>query len=226
MLHCLTTRGVQKRRIQVSATNRGAVRHASDFYATPEDTFKPLLPFLSRNFTHWEPASGDGRLIRWMSEYGLRVDGDDLNNGYDFLLDDSIRECIITNPPFGLAFEFCQHAVRHAQETFMLLRLNFLASEKRKAWFKANPATVFVICNRPCFAIFAECHTVVHKESHACGVTTHRQGCGHRWSVSPEAGRPKVCPNCGVAKPKITSNDSADYAWFYWGERYTKNKHL
>lgn len=136
----------------MSATNRGAIRRESDFYATPLSAFTPLLPYLDRNRMYWEPAMGDGRLCQAMQDFGLDADGTDLSFGSDFLEDTKRREGILTNPPFGLAFEFCQNAVANADEVFLLLRLNFLASKKRKAWFQANePSALFVLSERPCF---------------------------------------------------------------------------
>lgn len=142
----------------MSATNRGATRNERDFYATPEEAFKPLIPFLPKEWSYWEPACGDGRLIRWMREEGLNADGADLEpavDGYpkvDFLKDETFRDCIISNPPFSLAHEFCDHAIKHSNHVFMLLRLNFLASLKRRDWFKENePTALFVLSKRPSF---------------------------------------------------------------------------
>lgn len=136
----------------MSATNRGAVRRESDFYATPLSAFTPLLPYLDELKNHWEPAWGDGRLVKEMKRVGIEAFGADANCGVDFLKDEERRQCIITNPPYSLAFEFCQHAVAHANEVFMLLRLNFLASKKRREWFKVNePSALFVLSERPCF---------------------------------------------------------------------------
>lgn len=140
-----------------SATGRGAVRNERDFYATPEAAFKPLLPYLPGGWTYWEPACGDGRLIRWMREAGLNADGADLEpqGDYpkvDFLSDCTPRDCTITNPPFGLAQEFCDHAIKHSNHVFMLLRLNFLASAKRRDWFQDyEPTALFVLSKRPSF---------------------------------------------------------------------------
>lgn len=141
----------------MSATNRGATRNERDFYATPEEAFKPLIPFLPREWSYWEPACGDGRLIRWMKEAGLWAFGADLEPQCDypqinFLEDTTFRNCIITNPPFSLAQEFCDHAIKHSNHVFMLLRLNFLASVKRRDWFRQNePAALFVLSKRPSF---------------------------------------------------------------------------
>jgi len=142
----------------MSATNRGAKRHAADFYATPESAFRPLLPFIkavrsmSAGFEVWEPACGDRRLIRWMEKDGIASGGSDLKNGYDFLKNADEASCILTNPPFSLALEFCDHAINHSPNVFMLLRLNFLASRKRRNWWNAHkPAALFVLSERPSF---------------------------------------------------------------------------
>ena len=138
----------------MSATNRGSKRHAADFYATPESAFKPLLPFLkAMPEPIWEPACGDGRLLRWMHLDEIDAKGNDIGrNGYDFLQDNAQRAAIITNPPFSLALEFCDHAINHAPNVFMLLRLNFLGSQKRRDWWRRNPpAALFILSERPSF---------------------------------------------------------------------------
>jgi hypothetical protein len=137
----------------MSATCRGAKRHEADFYATPESAFKPLLPFIGKIPQYvWEPACGDRRLITWMRAAGIESDGNDLTYGYDYLLDNVAYGCVVTNPPFSLAIEFCDHAIKRALHVFMLLRLNFLASKKRRDWWlKHRPDALFILSERPSF---------------------------------------------------------------------------
>jgi len=137
----------------MSSTHRGAVRKDKDFYPTPEHAFLPLIPNLPHACQIWEPACGDRRLIGWMNHYGCRADGLDLlGNDYDFLADPTYRACIVTNPPFSLAFEFCQHALRVSERVYFLLPLNFLGSDTRKAWFKEHePSALFILSKRPSF---------------------------------------------------------------------------
>lgn len=145
----------------MSATNRGAVRNESDFYPTPLSAFKPLLPFIKEVVATcpfgidrivWEPACGDGRLIRCMQADAIAATGNDLNASYDYLQDKTDRFCVVTNPPFTLAQEFVTQATALSTHTFMLLRLNFLGSQKRKQWWQAHePAALFVLSERPSF---------------------------------------------------------------------------
>lgn len=156
----------------MSATNRGSKREAQDLYSTPESAFKPLIPYLPKTVSFWEPAAGDGRLIKMLRKSGREAWGCDLNHGFnlysmgevkneleqnksfgqDFLADFQLREFIITNPPFSLAEEFVRHSLEVADETMMLLRLNFLGSSKRRDWFRAHePNAMFVITPRPSF---------------------------------------------------------------------------
>lgn len=209
----------------MSSTSRGSVRVDSDYYPTPLDSFIPLLPWIKRATSDvWEPACGDGRLIIAMNEFGIKSDGSDINaphNPTNFLNDDQHRNCLVTNPPFSLAFEFCKHAVRRADHVFLLLRLNFLASKKRAEWFRENePSALLVLSDRPSFVLSCKCQ----------GRTMLSDGisslpCGHKFTVPVETPRPILCPMCN-GSVKVTSSDSAEYAWYYWGNKIRGIHHL
>jgi len=63
----------------------------------------------------------------------------------------SIR-VIITNSPFSLAQEFVEHALCWMDATvIMLLRLNFLGSQKRAKLFHGSMPDVYVLPKRPSF---------------------------------------------------------------------------
>ncbi len=106
----------------------------------------------------------------------------------------------------------------------LLLRLNWLASQKRREWFKTHePSALFVLSERPSFAIFARCLVELDPVTKEPLPDT---GCGHKWSVPTDAGRPQACPVCGHDDLQITTSDSTDYAWIYWGHRFQGIKHL
>lgn len=65
-------------------------------------------------------------------------------------------DVIITNPPFRLAFEFVQKSMRMAKYTVMLLRLNFLGSEKRAEFMRSCPPDINTLPNRPMFSLNKE----------------------------------------------------------------------
>ena len=138
----------------MSATNRGAKREAADFYPTPKEAFDPIVPYLDTDRHHWECAQGDGRLVKWMREREIKVDGSDLASGDDFLMEEINKHgsTIITNPPFSLAQEFIERALELSTEVWMLLRINFLGGQKRHQWWQQHaPNALFVLSERPDF---------------------------------------------------------------------------
>lgn len=194
----------------MSATNRGAKRTPRDFYATPESAFKPLLPILPRGSTYWEPACGDGRIIRWLEADGFHASGSDLVHGWDFFKDTTQRDFILTNPPFSVAHGFCEHALPHAREVMFLLPLNFLGSLKRRQWHQRNEVNaLFPLADRPNFAMHVKC-----------------ADCGHSEYFPIETKRPKACSSCASHEISISTSDSNEYAWFYWGRRFSGIIHL
>lgn len=213
----------------MSSANRGSKRIESDFYPTPIKSFNPLLPYLPKDKLIWEPACGDGRLIRRMSEFGLEASGSDLNEGFNFILDKTKRHCIVTNPPFSIAKSFVTHSLDVSQETFMLLRLNFLGSKERKEWWrKHEPNALFILSERPNFVVSVKC---VSKKISSVKMPVKGDAfpvkCDFRkfFSIEEKGLIPKRCPCCD-GKLTRTSSDSCEYAWFYWGSRYSGIIHL
>jgi hypothetical protein len=60
---------------------------------------------------------------------------------------------IVTNPPYRLAMQCVDRAIKEARGSIvaMLLRLNWLASQRRAAWHRAHPSHVYVLPRRPSF---------------------------------------------------------------------------
>ena len=58
-------------------------------------------------------------------------------------------DCAVMNPPFSKALHFVDHAKKHCSLVIMLQRLNWLASEERATWLRANrPDAIYVLPNR------------------------------------------------------------------------------
>lgn len=162
----------------MSATNRGAIRHAGDFYETPSWCVELLLKELDiwPNATIVDPGCGTGAISRALvsgSEVALQVTGieadtqlwnqarnsvaaGNLNSRIrwirdDYLLHHDRYDFAIGNPPYNQAMEFVQHAIATCDTVCMLLRLNWLGSKKRKEWLQAHPCDVYVLSGRPSF---------------------------------------------------------------------------
>ena len=60
-------------------------------------------------------------------------------------------DLVISNPPYGDAEKFVEHALTIGRTCCFLLRLNWLASKKRAAFHRAHPSDVFVLPRRPSF---------------------------------------------------------------------------
>lgn len=154
----------------MSATGRGAERAEADYYPTPAWCVQRLLDHVELPAGIWlEPSAGEGHIIRaaqlsrvwWIAvemreECGppLRAVCDDVVIA-DFLRWDGVHvPCAVAlgNPPFSLAQEFVEHALRHAEQVVYLLRLSFLESQKRRAFFgRVGVPDVFVLPERPSF---------------------------------------------------------------------------
>jgi hypothetical protein len=66
-----------------------------------------------------------------------------------------LRTChfdfVLTNPPYHLAEEFIRGALQVAPVASMLLRINFLASQRRRRFLAETKPGIFVLPNRPSF---------------------------------------------------------------------------
>ena len=155
-----------------------AKRSPYDFYPTPESAFEALYNADRLNwcFMHkiLEPCAGDGNLVRfikarepqkyvWANELDkehqpqLETSGANHYSYNDFLTMPASPEyynMIITNPPFSLAQPILEKVLDEwcPERAVMLLRLNFLASQRRKEfWQKHLPSCIYVLSKRPSF---------------------------------------------------------------------------
>lgn len=126
--------------IMVGSRNARSKRR-DDFYASPPEAVNALCNVEKFAGSIWEPACGDGAISKVLIERGYDVLSTDLVSwGYgtgrvDFLLEYEGRAPnIITNPPYKLAGEFAEHAVRLVSgKVALLMRLAFLEGQWRRA---------------------------------------------------------------------------------------------
>jgi len=146
----------------VSSSNRGTIRQVNDHYDTPAYTIRSLLNIHEIKYPALEPCAGNLAIANSLKS---DVSTNDINpdspaaTNVDYLQLNAHwynqYQTIITNPPFNIAMEIIKKAltdVVDGGEVIMLLRLNFLGSQKRHDFWQENPPKViYVLSQRPKF---------------------------------------------------------------------------
>jgi hypothetical protein len=131
-----------------------------DFYPTPGWATHALINNERFEGRIWEPACGDGAMVRVLAEIGQPVDATDLydrgfgETGVDFLGSSRNVENIVTNPPYNSAEGFVEAGLRQTtRKLCLLLRLAFLegANRQKTIFAKNPPARVWVFSERITF---------------------------------------------------------------------------
>lgn len=126
-----------------------------DFYPTPPHAIQSLLDRERFTGSIFEPASGDGAIVKALRKAGYRVKGSDIASGKDFLKTKTVVENVITNPPHseGMPEKFCRHAISVARrKVAMLVPLWFLVTVQRHDLFTQYPLkAVYVFSRNPTF---------------------------------------------------------------------------
>lgn len=140
-------------------------REPYDFYPTPPE---PTRAFLHAEINHirpygsvWEPAAGDGAMVREMQVLGLNVFASDLvdrgcgaelQSFYDF--DKAPAPAIVTNPPFSECNErdgkgrWIWHALDNLGVDYMALLMNWSwpgAGGHAGLWAKHPPSRAYLM---------------------------------------------------------------------------------
>jgi len=153
-------------------------RREFDFYPTPyglcEAALKAVLPdsYVPRNV--YDPGAGNGvwgKAFRNIYGYDSNLTGFEIQkigtpdnitytdwHEHDYLRDD-VRypaDLIMGNPPYNLSEEFISRSLADLSQKgilVFLLRLDFLASEKRRKgmWKTSPPSSVLICSRRPSF---------------------------------------------------------------------------
>lgn len=147
----------------MSATGRSDVRVENDFYETPPECTRAILPWLTRAPV-LDPCCGDRAILRIVEEewdvetYGYDVDParqpDVTRDALAPAIWGACGMLVVTNPPYKLALEFVERALKEVGPTgtvAMLLRLPFLESVRRQGFHAEHPADVYVFAKRPSF---------------------------------------------------------------------------
>lgn len=124
-----------------------------DYFPTPPWATRALLTHCVtvEGQSVWEPACGDGHMVRALSESAAGVIASDINDyGWGHIVHDFLMpflpagaghvEWVITNPPFRLAEQFVHRSLAVAPQCAMLVRSAFAESIQRyEDLFKGRP---------------------------------------------------------------------------------------
>lgn len=124
-----------------------------DFYPTPLEGVLGLLAAEGMRIPAkvWEPACGDGAIVRPLRATGREVIASDLYDyglegadvGVDFLsVEGTTSFAIVTNPPFRVGLDFARQAIAISPYVALFFRLAFLESETRLPFFRRSPPSV------------------------------------------------------------------------------------
>jgi hypothetical protein len=130
-----------------------------DLYETPACATRALCTCARLPHHIWEPAAGRGAIVDVLRSAGHEVVGSDLIDygvdgqaaGVNFLTERSAPagvEVIVTNPSFEIADAFVRHALDLVPQVYLLLRIQFLASKRRRDIISHRLRAVHVFGNR------------------------------------------------------------------------------
>ena len=127
--------------------NKRGDRQKDDFYATPPEATQKLLDVEKFDGKIYEPCCGQGHISKVLNDNGYDVESTDLvDRGYgqshiDFLMETTVRDNIITNPPYGkLLIQFLNHTQLIADKKIcLLLKLQALEGVARGEFYKTCP---------------------------------------------------------------------------------------
>lgn len=135
----------------LKAMTSGGVRRELDFYPTPPEATRALLPLI----WHWgwcdiwEPCCGEGAISKVFQVTGRfgTISSDIVDHGFGAVADffqfkRPESKTIVTNPPFNRADEFIRHSHKiGVQRMALILKMNFwnAHTKRRETWETWRP---------------------------------------------------------------------------------------
>ncbi len=121
-------------------------------FQTPPHALLPLYPYLKKDWKIWEPAWGEGNIVRELTKQGYDIFGTDIEGGADFLDPNSHVDfewdCIVTNPPYSIKDKFLERCYSLDKPFALLMPLTALEGIKRQALYRENGVEVILMDKR------------------------------------------------------------------------------
>ena len=121
----------------------------ADDFQTPEWVARPLYEFIPKDWVVWEPACGNGNLVRAFESEGYKVTATDILQGVDFLeYDEEFYDVIVTNPPYSLKDEFIERCYELGKPFALLLPLTALEGKRRQRLWAKHGVELIILPKR------------------------------------------------------------------------------
>ena len=119
-----------------------------DQCGTPGYALEPLLPFL--HGTIWEPASGEGLIVDYLSKNGLQVFGTDLLAGIDFHtnMPDQHFDMLITNPPYSDKYRWIARCYEIGKPWALLMPVETIGAASSQIYFEKYGVEIMYLNKR------------------------------------------------------------------------------
>lgn len=132
--------------------NRIGSKYKSSKYdrcQTPFYALDPLIPYLSKNQIIWECAEGDGNIVTKLLLDGFDVFGSDILDGYNFFEWDLDRwDCIVTNPPYSIKYDWIERCYELGKPWALLMPVETMGAARAQRQFKERGIEVILLSRR------------------------------------------------------------------------------
>jgi len=124
-----------------------------DACQTPPYAIDPLLPYLDRDWTIWEPAQGEGLLVEALYDSGFSsVTGSDLLTGGNFFeYQPPAWDALVTNPPFSLKYKWLERCYQLGKPFALLVPVEMLGAKTAQELMKNYGFEVMLLNRRVSF---------------------------------------------------------------------------
>jgi hypothetical protein len=120
--------------------NRKTDAHESqpmDCLYTPAYAVDPLLPYLRKEWTIWEPAAGEGHLTRALEAAGHRVIATEIRQGQNFFTYTPDHfDCIVTNPPYSIKADWLERCYQLGKPFALLIPVETVGARGAQKWME------------------------------------------------------------------------------------------
>ncbi len=110
-----------------------------DACQTPGYAIDPILPYLTKFKTIWEPAAGEGNLVDALLDctpHKFNVIGSDILTGKNFFdFNPTKWDCIVTNPPYSIKFLWLARCYALKKPFALLMPVETLGSKTAQELF-------------------------------------------------------------------------------------------